>query len=264
MGILNLTPDSFSDGGRLGDMAAVLAAARAMAAEADLIDIGGESTRPGAEPVPVAQEVARILPAIAAIRDAGIATPLSIDTRNAATARAALAAGADMVNDVSGLTHDPDMAAVVAEAGVPVCVMHARGDPRTMQQNPRYGDVVAEVRDWLAARVAAAVAAGIARNRIVIDPGIGFGKTQAHNLALLRALPALRALGLPVLLGASRKRFIGTITGVEAAADRVAGSLAVALHAAALGVRVIRVHDVAQTRQALAMWQALNPTGDAA
>jgi dihydropteroate synthase len=260
MGILNLTPDSFSDGGVLAGAEGALAAARAMALDADILDIGGESTRPGAQPVMPDLETARVVPAIRAIRAAGITTPISIDTRNAATARAALAAGADMVNDVSALTHDPDMAAVVAEAGVPVCLMHAQGDPRTMQDDPRYGDVVAEVRDWLAARAEAALAAGIARERILIDPGIGFGKTLAHNLTLLRDLPALQALGLPVLVGASRKGFIGRITGVEVAADRLAGSLAVALHAAAQGVQMIRVHDVAQTRQALAMWQALNPT----
>lgn len=257
MGILNLTPDSFSDGGRLTDPAAAVAAARAMAADADILDIGGESTRPGAEPVPVAQEIARTAPVIRAIRAAGITTPISIDSRNAATARAALEAGADMVNDVSALTHDPEMAALVAEAGVPVCLMHAQGDPRNMQDDPRYGDVVAEVLDWLRARVAAAEAAGIAPARIVIDPGIGFGKTLAHNLTLLRSLSAFQDLGLPLLLGASRKRFIGTISGVERAADRLAGSLAVALHAAGQGVQLLRVHDVAETRQALALWAAL-------
>lgn len=258
MGILNLTPDSFSDGGRLTDPAAAVAAARAMARDADILDIGGESTRPGAEPVPVADEIVRTAPVIRAIRDAGIVTPISIDTRNAATARAALAAGADIVNDVSALTHDPDMAALVAETGVPVCLMHAKGDPRTMQQDPRYDDVVAEVLDWLEARVAAAIAAGIARERIVIDPGIGFGKTLDHNLTLLRWLSVFHDLGLPVLLGASRKRFIGTLTGVDTPAERLAGSLTVALQGAGQGAHVLRVHDVAQTRQALDLWRALN------
>ena len=258
MGILNLTPDSFSDGGRLTDPATAIAAARAMAMNADILDIGGESTRPGAEPVPVDEEIARTAPVIRAIREAGITTPISIDTRNAATARAALEAGADMINDVSALTHDPEMAALAAEAGVPVCLMHAQGDPRSMQDDPRYGDVVAEVLDWLEARVAAAEAAGIARDRIVIDPGIGFGKTLAHNLTLLRWLSVFHDLGLPVLLGASRKRFIGTISGVETAAERLAGSLAVALHGAGQGVHVLRVHDVAETRQALDLWQALS------
>lgn len=257
MGILNVTPDSFSDGGRDADLAAAVARARAMAAQADILDIGGESTRPGAEPVPVAEEIARTVPVIAAIRAAGIATPISIDTRNAATARAALAAGADMVNDVSALTHDPAMAALVAEAGVPVCLMHAQGDPRTMQDDPRYGDVVAEVLAALAARRDAALAAGIAADRIVLDPGIGFGKTVAHNLALMRALGRFRDLGHPVLLGASRKRFIGAITGVERPADRLAGSLAAALFGAQQGVHILRVHDVPETRQALALWQAL-------
>lgn len=258
MGILNLTPDSFSDGGRLTDPAAAVAAARAMAGQADILDIGGESTRPGAEPVAVAQEIARTAPVIRAIRDAGITTPISIDTRNAATAREALAAGADMVNDVSALTHDPDMAALVAEAGVPVCLMHAQGDPRTMQDAPRYDDVVAEVLDGLEARIAAATAAGIARERIVIDPGIGFGKTIEHCLILLRWLSVFHDLGLPLLVGASRKRFIGAISGAARPADRLAGSLAVALHAAGQGAQVLRVHDVAETRQALALWSALN------
>lgn len=257
MGILNVTPDSFSDGGLLPDLSAVAARARAMAADADLLDIGGESTRPGADPVPEDEEIARVIPAIRAIRAAGIATPISVDTRKAAVAAAALAAGADMVNDVSALTHDPAMAEVVARAGVPLCLMHARGDPRRMQDDPRYGDVVAEVRDFLAARAAAAMAAGIARDRIVIDPGIGFGKTLDHNIALLRGLPALTALGYPVLVGLSRKRFVGTITGVARAADRLAGSLAGAIHAAAQGAAVIRVHDAAETRQALAMAAAL-------
>lgn len=257
MGILNVTPDSFSDGGLLDGVAAALDRARAMAQHADILDIGGESTRPGATPVPQAEEIGRTVPVIRAIREAGITTPISIDTRNAAVARAALAAGADMVNDVSALTHDPDMAAVVAEAGVPVCLMHAQGDPQTMQLAPRYDDVLAEVIEWLAARVDAATAVGIARDRIVIDPGIGFGKTAAHNITLLQGLAAFHDLGLPVLLGASRKRFIGTITGVDRAADRVAGSVAVALHAAAQGAQILRVHDVAETRQALSMWQAL-------
>lgn len=258
MGIVNLTPDSFSDGGRLSDPAAAVAAARAMAADADILDIGGESTRPGAEPVPVDEEIARTAPVIRAIRDAGVTTPISIDTRNAACARAALAAGADMVNDVSALTHDPDMAHLVAEARVPVCLMHAQGDPRIMQDAPRYADVVAEVVDWLEARVAVAEGAGIARAQMVIDPGIGFGKTLEHNLTLLRWLSVFHDLGLALLLGASRKRFIGALTGVEVAAERLGGSVAVALHGAGQGAHVLRVHDVAQTRQALALWQALN------
>ncbi len=258
MGILNLTPDSFSDGGRFETLQALVNAAATMAKDADILDLGGESTRPGAKPVPVGEEIRRVVPAICAIRDAGITTPISIDTRNAETARAALAAGANMVNDVSALTHDPEMAPLIAEAGVPVCLMHMKGDPRTMQINPHYDDVVAEVRAWLFARVRAAEEAGIPRSRIIIDPGLGFGKTLAHNLALLRSLPVLVELGLPVLIGASRKSFVGRITGVERPADRVAGSLATALFAVMQGARIVRVHDAAETRQALAMWQALH------
>jgi dihydropteroate synthase len=256
MGILNVTPDSFSDGGRLPDTRAVVAQARAMAA-AGILDIGGESTRPGAAEVPEADEIARVVPAIAAIRAAGIATPISVDTRKAAVAEAALDAGADMVNDVSALGFDPAMAGLVAARKVPVVLMHAQGTPATMQEDPRYADVVAEVAAALAARVAVAEAAGIARDRIVIDPGIGFGKTLAHNVTLLRNLGAFHALGLPVLLGASRKRFIGTLGGEPVPDRRGPGSIAVALAAAAAGVQVIRVHDVAETAQALAVWAAL-------
>ena len=258
MGILNVTPDSFSDGGRIDGIAGAVAAARAMvAAGADILDIGGESTRPGAQDVPTDDEIARTAPVIAAIRAEGIATPLSIDTRKARVAEAALSAGADMVNDVSALTHDPALARVVAEARVPLCLMHAQGTPQTMQQNPTYGDVLAEVTEWLARRIDHATAQGIDASHLITDPGIGFGKTLAHNLTLLRGLGALHALGAPVLLGASRKKFIGTLSGVEQAADRLAGSLAVALHAAAQGAHVLRVHDVAQTVQALALWRPL-------
>jgi dihydropteroate synthase len=264
MGILNTTPDSFSDGGRLNGLDAALGRARAMVAEgADILDIGGESTRPGAGVVPIDEEIARTAPLIAAIRAAGIATPISIDTRKAAVAQAALAAGADMVNDVSALTFDPALAGVVAAKGVPVCLMHAQGTPETMQLAPSYRDVVAEVRDHLAARMDWALAQGIAPGRVVLDPGIGFGKTVEHNLTLLRHLDALTALGAPVLVGASRKKFIGTITGVDVADRRLAGSLAVALHAAAGGAAILRVHDVAETRQALAIWAALRDTADA-
>ncbi len=254
MGIINATPDSFSDGGEAATVAAALARARAMEGLADILDIGGESTRPGAEEVPVAQEIARVRPVIEAIRDAGLATPISIDTRKAAVAAAALAAGADMVNDVSALSFDPDMAAFVAAAGVPVCLMHAQGDPATMQVAPRYDDVLAEVFDALAGRIAAAQAAGIARDRIVIDPGIGFGKDLCHNMTLLRSLTLFHDLGCALLLGASRKRFIGTLgaaAGGASARDRMAGSVAVALHGAAQGAHLLRVHYVFETRQAL-------------
>ena len=260
MGILNVTPDSFSDGGRLATTEALIARAQAMAAEADILDIGGESTRPGALPVPQEEEIARVIPAIRAIRAAGIATPISVDTRKAAVAAAALDAGADMVNDVSALTHDPAMAALVAERGVPVCLMHAQGDPQTMQDDPRYDDVVRDVALWLEGAVARAEAAGIRRDRIVLDPGIGFGKTLQHNVTILRDLTLYHDLGLPLLLGVSRKRFIGTIGRAEVAADRMPGSVAVALHGAAMGVHILRVHDTRETRQALSLHLAVNGT----
>jgi dihydropteroate synthase len=251
MGILNVTPDSFSDGGRHLVPEAAVAAARAMAA--DLVDVGGESTRPGAAEVPEAEEIARVVPVVAALRGAAV----SVDTRKAAVAAAALAAGAAVVNDVSALTHDPALAGVVARAGVPVVLMHAQGTPATMQDDPRYGDVVVEVYQWLEARIEAAVAAGIARDRIVVDPGIGFGKTLAHNLALVRGLSVFHGLGCPVLLGASRKRFIGTLAAEPVADRRGPGSVAVALEAVAQGVQVLRVHDVGETRQALAVAAAI-------
>ena len=258
MGIVNATPDSFSDGGEAHGLAAAIARAQALVtAGADILDIGGESTRPGAEDVPDAEEIARTAPVIAALREAGIATPVSIDTRKAAVAEAALAAGADIINDVSALTHDPALAGVVAEAGVPVCLMHAQGTPQTMQADPRYDDVLLDVHDALARRMDFALSRGIAAERLIVDPGIGFGKTLAHNLALLKGLALLHGLGAPILLGASRKRFIGTISGVEEAGARMPGSLAVALHAAAQGAQIIRVHDVAATVQALALWRAL-------
>lgn len=258
MGILNVTPDSFSDGGTLATVEQAVARARDMVADADILDIGGESTRPGAAEVSVAEEIARTAPVIRAIRDAGLTTPISIDTRKAAVAAAALAAGADMVNDVTALRFDPDMAGVVADAGVPVCLMHSIETPATMQDDPQYEDVVLDVFDHLAERIAHAVAAGISRDRIITDPGIGFGKTLQHNVTLLRDLAIYHDLGLPVLLGASRKRFIGTICGADVAAERMAGSVAVALHGAALGVQILRVHDTKETRQALSLQQALS------
>ncbi len=259
MGILNVTPDSFSDGGRFADPSAAVAGGRALvSAGAHILDIGGESTRPGATPVPEAEEVARTAPVIAALRAGGIALPVSIDTRKARVAVAALEAGATILNDVSALRFDPGMARATASAGVPVVLMHAQGEPQTMQAAPRYDDVVAEVYAFLAAAIETALAAGIARDRIVVDPGIGFGKTMAHNLTLLRHLAVFHGLGCPILLGASRKRFIGTLSGeAEAEADRrMPGSLAVALHGASQGVQVLRVHDVAETRAALALWRA--------
>lgn len=261
MGILNVTPDSFSDGGDLGTVKAVVTRAGAMQA-ADILDIGGESTRPGAEAVGIAEEIRRVAPVIRAIRDAGITTAISIDTRKAAVAEAALDAGADIVNDVSAFRFDPELADLVAERGVPACLMHSKGDPATMQQNPHYEDVVTEVLSHLAERVDFAMARGLARDLLIVDPGIGFAKTQAHNLALLAHLPRFHDLGVPVLLGASRKKFIGTIGGAEAAKDRMPGSIAVALHGAAMGMQILRVHDVAETAQALALWQAIRQ-GDA-
>ena len=263
MGILNVTPDSFSDGGRFFDADAALAHARAMAAGgADILDIGGESTRPGAAEVTDADEVARTAPVIAALRN-GYDGPLSIDTRKAAVARAALEAGADIVNDVAALSYDPALAGVVADAGVPVILMHAQGDPATMQADPTYDDVLLDVYDYLEARVAAARAAGIAADRIVVDPGIGFGKTVEHNLTLLRGLSLFHGLGCPVLLGASRKRFIGTLAGVEDADDRMPGSIAVALAGLAQGVQITRVHDTEATKQAVTLWQAATGAGQA-
>jgi dihydropteroate synthase len=267
MGIVNVTPDSFSDGGRFLAPDAAVAHARALIdAGADILDIGGESTRPGARPVPEAEEIARVAVVIRTLRAGGVAVPISIDTRKAAVAEAAFAAGATILNDVSALTWDPRLAAVAAAARVPVILMHAQGTPETMQDDPRYDDVVAEVRDYLAARVAAAVAAGIDPSRIAIDPGIGFGKTIAHNLALLRAIPRLAALGHPVLIGASRKRFIGVLGSTTGAplpdgAARMPGSVAVALFAARRGARILRVHDVAETVQALRLQDALEAEG---
>jgi dihydropteroate synthase len=256
MGILNVTPDSFSDGGDLVAAGAVVARARLMDA-ADILDIGGESTRPGAEEVSVAEEIRRTAPAIRAIRDAGITTPISIDTRKAAVAEAALEAGADIVNDVSAFRFDPELADVVAARGVPACLMHSKGDPATMHLSPSYDDVTAEVLAHLAERVDFAQSRGVARDRLILDPGIGFAKTQAHNLQLLADLAAFHRFGLPILLGVSRKKFIGTIGGAEVAKDRMPGSIAVALHGVSLGVQIVRVHDVAETAQALALWQAI-------
>lgn len=258
MGIVNVTPDSFSDGGRLTGLDRARAHARALVdAGADILDIGGESTRPGASEVPVIEEITRTAPLIAALRADGLTLPISIDTRKARVAEAALAAGADIVNDVSALTWDRDLAQVVRDAGVPVCLMHAQGTPQTMQNNPQYKDVRLDVTDWLSDARDRALAAGIAPDHIILDPGIGFGKTLRHNLALLQSLGLLHELGCAILLGASRKRFIGTLSNVAEADRRLAGSLAVALHGAGQGAQILRVHDVSETRQALALWQAL-------
>ena len=251
MGILNVTPDSFSDGGQFNAPDAALQRARDMQSQgATIIDIGGESTRPGAAEVSVTEEIARTVPVISAIR-AQSDVPISIDTRKSDVGVAALDAGANLVNDVAAFTYDPALAKVAAKAGAPVCVMHAQGTPATMQNDPTYEDVLLDVYDFLAERVAVAVASGIPRNQIVVDPGIGFGKTVAHNLILLRGIAIFHGLGCPILLGASRKRFIGAIGGGKDAQDRVSGSVAVGLFAARRGVQFLRVHDIKETKQAL-------------
>lgn len=258
MGVVNVTPDSFSDGGRhLAPENALAHARRLIADGADILDVGGESTRPGADPVSESEEMARVLPLISAIQ-AESAVPISIDTMKPAVARAAVAAGAAMWNDVSALRFSPDAPAVAAELGCDVVLMHMLGEPRTMQNAPVYGDVIGEVEAFLLARADAAIAAGVARDKIWFDPGIGFGKTLEHNLALLRALPRFTALGFPVLLGASRKRFIAAIDpAARGPADRLGGSLAVALEGARAGAAAVRVHDVRETRQALAVQAAI-------
>ncbi|WP_417270284.1 dihydropteroate synthase [Celeribacter sp.] len=257
MGILNVTPDSFSDGGLYVHPADATRHALDMVNEgADIIDIGGESTRPGASYVPDDEEVARTAPVIAAIRDAS-PVPISIDTRKAVVAKHALDAGATLINDVYAFTHDAALAGVAARSGAPVCLMHAQGDPEVMQDNPHYDNVVLDVYDFLEDRIKVAEAAGIDRAQIIVDPGIGFGKNMAHNLALLNRISVFHGLGCGVLLGASRKRFIGTIGNAPDAKDRVAGSVAVALAAVAQGIQILRVHDVAHTKQALAVWQAV-------
>jgi len=250
MGILNVTPDSFSDGGRYLDSQAALAhAAGLIDAGAAIVDVGGESTRPGAAPVAVEEEWRRAGPVIAALAARGDVL-VSVDTSKAEIARRALDAGAHIVNDVSALTHDPAMAALVATAGAGVVLMHRQGTPETMQKAPAYDDVVREVRDYLTGRVAAAQAAGIGARRLVIDPGIGFGKTVGHNLRLLANLDELTTIGPPLLVGLSRKRFIGMVAGAEVEA-RLPGSLAGLVCAVFRGARVLRVHDVAESRQAL-------------
>nr|WP_239479750.1 dihydropteroate synthase [Actibacterium sp. 188UL27-1] len=257
MGILNVTPDSFSDGGRFDAPEATNAQARSIASSCDILDIGGESTRPGAETIEVAVEIERTAPVIAAIRATGLDLPISIDTRKAGVATAALAAGAQIVNDVSGLTFDPELAGVAARVQAPVILMHAQGTPQTMQDRPSYDDVLLDVYDHLAARIAVAAAAGIPRHRIAVDPGIGFGKTLEHNLALLRGLSLFHGLGCPILLGASRKGFIGKLGNAPDPADRAPGSIATALHAVAQGVQILRVHDTIATKQAVSLWSAL-------
>jgi dihydropteroate synthase len=254
MGVVNVTPDSFYDGGRHASTDAAIAHARRLAEEgADLLDVGGESSRPGSEAVSLDEELARVLPVLDGLRD--LERPISVDTTKPAVMRAVIAHGAAMINDITALGA-PGGLETVAASEAAVCLMHMRGEPKTMQAEPVYADVVAEVRDFLAARIAACVAAGIARERITIDPGFGFGKTVEHNLTLLRRLGAIVALGVPVLAGWSRKSSLGRITG-RAPEERLASSLAAALIAVQHGARIVRVHDVAATRDALAVLDAV-------
>jgi dihydropteroate synthase len=258
VGVLNVTPDSFSDGGEFFDLGKAASRAAAMLDEgAEIIDVGGESTRPGSDPVPQEEEVRRVVPVIQKILAERPDAIVSIDTYRAATAEAALEAGARIVNDVTALRGDPRMAAVAADAGCPLILMHMLGEPKTMQRDPRYDDVVREVRDFLAGRAGHAIAAGVEPENIILDPGIGFGKTLEHNLALLRRLDSLVELGFPVLFGASRKRFIGRITGVEDARDRVSGKMAANVLAYERGATFFRVHDVRPNREALAIAEAV-------
>jgi dihydropteroate synthase len=257
MGIVNVTPDSFSDGGMFDDVeAAVKHGLQLLEEGADVLDVGGESTRPGSDPVDEEEERARVLPVIEGLRREAPEALLSVDTRKAAVAREALAAGADVVNDI-GAASDPDMFGVVGSAGAGMVLMHIRGEPKTMQAEPHYDDVVAEVRGFLAERLEAAVAAGIGHDHLCVGPGIGFGKTLAHNLALLRSIGSFGDLGVPVLVGASRKRFVGELSDADDPADRLEGSIAAAVWCASQGVEIVRVHDVGATVRALRVVDAI-------
>ncbi len=258
MGVLNTTPDSFSDGGKFDTVQAACDHAAEMVAQgAHLLDVGGESTRPGAVLVPADEEVSRTVPVIEALRAANSTVPISIDTRKSKVAQAALVAGADLLNDVSAMSFDPQMLDVARKTGAPICLMHAQGDPRTMQESPCYEDVLLDVYDYLEARLQLALDAGIERAQIILDPGIGFGKTAAHNLALINGLSLFHGLGCPLLLGVSRKRFIGTIGKAPEAGKRAAGSVAVALKGVSQAVQMIRAHDIAEHTQAFALWEAM-------
>jgi dihydropteroate synthase len=255
MGIVNVTPDSFSDGGLFDSKEDAIAhAAELASAGADIVDVGGESTRPGSGQVEEGSELARVVPVVEGLK--GLSAAISIDTRKASVARAAAKAGAKILNDVSALSFDPDSLTAAAETGLAVVLMHAQGEPKTMQDDPRYADVVLEVFDYLAGRIEAALAAGIEHSRIAADPGLGFGKTLAHNLALLAHTSLFHGLGVPLLIGASRKRFIKGIAGGAEPQSREPGSQAAAIVAAAQGAQILRVHDVAGSRQALGVWQA--------
>ncbi len=261
MGIVNVTPDSFSDGGDYSEPSAAIDRANALSMQgADFVDIGGESTRPGAEPVSAEEEARRILPVLTGL--AALQAPISIDTRKPEIMREAAKARADIINDISALTYAPDSLQTAAELKKPVVLMHAKGDPKTMQENPSYGDVVVEVYDFLEARIEAAVAAGVARESLIADPGIGFGKTSAHNAFLLRHVSIFHGLGVPLLLGASRKRSLQEATGASESEGRLAASVAAAIDAASQGVQILRAHDVEPTRQALAVWSWLRGAAD--
>jgi dihydropteroate synthase len=256
MAILNVTPDSFSDGGRFADSAAAAEAGADLAGQgAAIIDVGGESTRPGASPVWEGDEIERVVPVVRQLAAGGVA--VSVDTRKADVMTAALAAGARMINDVSALTYDDRASDVIAAAGVPVVLMHHQGAPETMQDDPRYDDVLVEVYSWLEERIAVAEAAGIARDKILVDPGFGFGKNVGHNLELMNGLALFHSLGVPLVVGASRKRTIGALSAEAPADKRLGGSLAFALKAADQGVQIVRVHDVFETVQALRIWRGL-------
>ncbi len=257
MGIVNVTPDSFSDGGQFSNAQDAIDHGKRLEDEGALIlDIGGESTRPGADAVPLDEELRRVMPVIEGL-SGHVEARISIDTRKSDVMRRAAEAGVDIINDVSALVHDPDSLAVAADTGLPIILMHARGDPGFMQNDPVYEDVVLDVFDFLNGRIRACEEAGIGRSRLVADPGIGFGKTAEHNLALIHGLSLFHGLGVPLLIGASRKRFIGAITGEADAKKRLPGSLAAALSAVGQGVQIIRVHDVEQTVQALKLWRAI-------
>ena len=256
MAILNVTPDSFSDGGRFEEAASAVEAGVGMASEgAAILDVGGESTRPGAKPVWAQDEIDRVVPVIQRLASSGAA--VSVDTRKSEVMTAAVSAGARLVNDVSALTFDPRSAETAAAAGVPVVLMHHLGPPETMQQDPRYDDVLVEVYLWLEERIAAAEAAGIDRSHILVDPGFGFGKTVAHNLEIINGLALFHSLGCPIVVGASRKRTIGALSGEAPADQRIGGSIAFALKAVEQGVQIVRVHDVPETVQALRIWRGL-------
>ena len=263
MGVVNVTPDSFSDGGLYLDAEAAIAQGERLAREgASVLDVGGESTRPGADPVPAEEELRRVVPVIEGLAAAGTGAALSIDTTKADVAQAALDAGATIVNDVSALRFDPALAGLVAERGAGCCLMHMLGEPRTMQQEPRYDDVVSEVKGFLEERLAFAVGEGVAEERVWLDPGIGFGKTVEHNLALLRRLDEIVAIGRPVVVGTSRKSFLGKLTGGRPEGERLPGTIATNVLALERGARVFRVHDVAPVADALAVAAATVGAGD--